>query len=337
MSTERTSQGPLVSIIVPVYNSGAHLLPCVRSILAQTHENIELILIDDGSTDESGALCDALASDDRRVLVRHQANGGIASAQNAGVDLATGDFITFCDNDDLMAPRMLERLVGLIESTGADMSCCRWRNVGASQGEAELAKHSDDPFGTSIVFHDAAKAYQTVFSVAVRRLLRVELKYFSEANWGKLYRSHLFEGVRFPDGRYAQDVAVAMTLYERMSTVVSCNDALYYWLQRGDSVSHAVKSTGYYSDIVHAHLASFDTAMRMGITPARAYSGLKTLRFERRSAKTAGDRATYSADVAAVRARLRRLSVGQRLLCGLLYLQRAIEVQVYNRTVHRRR
>lgn len=337
MTAEVTPGRPLVSIIVPVYNSAMHLYPCVRSILAQTYENLEVILIDDGSTDGSDAICDSLAADDSRIQVRHQPNGGIASAQNAGLDIATGDLITFCDNDDLMTPRMLERLVELIESADADMSCCRWRNVGASQGEAELAKHGDDPFGTSIVFHDAAKAYQMVFSVAVRRLLRLELRYFSEANWGKLYRSSLFDGVRFPDGRYAQDVAVAMTLYERISTVVSCTDTLYYWLQRGDSVSHAVKSTGYYSDIVRAHLASFDIAVRMGITPARAYAGLKTLRLERRSANTAKERAVYAADVTAVRDRLARLSIGQRLLCELLYLQRAIEVQVYNRTVHRRR
>ncbi|MFJ2368630.1 glycosyltransferase family 2 protein [Microbacterium sp. NPDC087665] len=337
MTSEDPVLRPLVSIIVPVYNSGAHLLPCVRSILAQTHAHLELILIDDGSTDDSGALCDRLAQEDSRVIVRHQANGGIAAAQNAGLDIASGALITFCDNDDLMAPRMLERLVDLIESTGADMSCCRWRNVGASQGEAELAKHSDDAFGTFEVFGDPGKAYQTVFSVAVRRLFRKELKYFSEANWGKLYRSHLFEGVRFPAGRYAQDVAVAMTLYERMSTVVSCSDALYYWLQRGDSVSHAVKSTSYYSDIVHAHLTSFDVALRLGITPARAFSGLKTLRFERRSAKTEQERAVFDADVADVRRRTAQLSFWQLALCELLYLQRALEVQVYNRTIHRRR
>lgn len=337
MTSDSTASHPLVSIIVPVYNSAVHLRPCVRSILDQTYENLEVILIDDGSTDDSGAICDAFAVEDARVRVVHQANGGIASAQNAGLDRATGDLVTFCDNDDLMVPRMLERLVTLMQETGADMGCCRWRNVGASQGPAEVAKHRDDPFGSSLVFDDAAKAYQLVFSVAVRRLLRLELKYFSEANWGKVYRSHLFEGVRFPDGRYAQDVAVAMSLYERTSTVVSCTDALYYWLQRGDSVSHAVKSTGYYSDIVQAHLTSFDAALRMGITPARAYSGLKTLRFERRSAITSADQAIYAADVRAVRTRLRRLSLGQRVLCQLLYLQRAIEVQVYNRTVHRRR
>lgn len=337
MTAPSSARGVLVSVIVPVYNAGDHLLPCVRSILAQTHRDVEVILVDDGSTDGSATLCDELSEQDARVRVVHQANGGIASAQNAGLDVARGALITFCDNDDLLAPRMLERLVGLIESTGADMSCCRWRNVGASQGQAELARHDDDALGSFEVFDDAARAYQMVFSLAVRKILRLELKYFSEANWGKLYRAHLFEGVRFPDGHYAQDVAVAMTLYERIRTVVSCTDPLYFWLQRGDSVSHAVKSTRYYSDIILAHLESFDTALRLGITPARAYSGLKTLRYERRSVSSAEERRTYESDVAAVRERVGRLTLGQRVVCQILHLQRALEVQVYNRTVHRRR
>ncbi|HEY8943007.1 MAG TPA: glycosyltransferase family 2 protein, partial [Polyangiaceae bacterium] len=209
-----TANPPRVSVIVPVYDSGPHLEPCVRSILAQTYTDLEIILIDDGSTDGSGDACDALAAEDVRIRVVHQDNGGIARAQNAGLAIARGELITFCDNDDLMLPRAVERLVGLIDSTGADMSCCRWRNVGASRGQSELAGLADQPFGRVEVFENAAKAYQLVFSVAVRRLLRKELKYFSEANWGKLYRADLFHEVRFPDGRFAQDVAVAMTLYE---------------------------------------------------------------------------------------------------------------------------
>lgn len=327
----------LVSVIVPVYNAGAHLEPCVRSILDQTHANLELILIDDGSTDESGAVCDLLAEADSRIVVRHQANGGIAAAQNAGLDIARGALITFCDNDDLMAPRMIERLTGLIESTGADMSCCRWRNVGASQGVTEMEKHADDPFGEVAVFDNPAKAYQAVFSLLLRRLFRVELRYFSEANWGKLYRAHLFDGVRFPEGRYAQDVAVAMPLYARMSKVASCSDALYYWLQRGDSVSHALRSTQYYSDIIQAHLMSFDTAIDLGLTPARAYTGLRTLRLERRSARTPEERALYTVDRVAVRRRLARLNMRERVLCAALYVLRRLEVVVYDMTVHRRR
>lgn len=337
MTADRRASAALVSVVVPVYNSAAHLGACVRSILDQTHRELEVILVDDGSTDGSGALCDRLADADQRVRVLHQENGGIAAAQNAGLDAATGELITFCDNDDLMLPRMLERLVEILESTGADMSCCRWRNLGASRGTTEMRSHGDDTFGPVTVIPDPARAYQTVFSLAMRRLLRIEARYFSEANWGKLYRARLFDGVRFPSGRYAQDVAVAMSLYARMSRVASCVDVLYYWLQRGDSVSHALRSTQYYSDIVHAHLESFDVALRMGITPARAYSGLMTLRFERRSAVTGVDRAIYLADREQVRARVRRLTFGQRLRCRLLYLLRAAEVQVYNRTVHRRR
>lgn len=335
--TDVVPSSTLVSIIVPVYNASAHLEPCVRSILAQTHERLELILVDDGSTDGSGEVCDRLAAEDPRIVVRHQANGGIARAQNAGLDLATGALITFCDNDDLMAPRLVERLVGLIESTGADMSCCRWRNVGASQGAFELEKHRDDPFGRHIVFDDPGVAYQTVFSLALRKLFGVELRYFSEANWGKLYRAELFDGIRFPDGQYAQDVAVAMPLYARMSSVASSEDALYYWLQRGDSVSHRERSARYYSDIVRAHLRSFDEARALGILPARAYTGIATLKYEGRSVRTDEDARRYDADRIAVRERLRALGLWRRAVCRLIFWERMVEVKVYNLTVHRRR
>ncbi|KNY07442.1 glycosyltransferase [Microbacterium sp. GCS4] len=337
MTQEHSTLTRKVSVIVPVYNAGSHLMPCVRTILAQTHRDIEVILVDDGSTDDSGAICDDLARADHRIRVLHRANGGIAAAQNAGLDVATGEFITFCDNDDLMAPRMLERLLDLMVVTDADISCCRWRNVGASRGAAELLAHADDASGEYIVFDDPAAAYQGVFSLVHRRLRGVELRYFSEANWGKLYRAELFDGVRFPAGRFAQDVAVAMTLYRRAQKVVSCSDALYFWLQRGDSVSHALKSTAYYSDIVAAHLASFDVARSMGITPARAYSGLKTLRLEKRSRTTATDDKVYQEDRRAVRRRLAQLSILETLKCQALYLLRRCEVVVYNITIHRRR
>lgn len=337
MSPGRSDPASLVSVIVPVYNAGAHLAPCVRSILEQTHSRIEVILVDDGSDDGSGAVCDAFAAEDPRVVVIHQRNGGIAVAQNAGLDVATGGLITFCDNDDLMAPKMIERLVDILDSSGSDMSCCRWSNVGASRGREELEKHSDDAFGEVVVFDDPAVAYQNVFTLTFRRIFRQELRYLSEANWGKLYRAELFDGIRFPAGRYAQDVAVAMRLYERMGSVASCDDAMYFWLQRGDSVSHGLRSVSYYSDIVAAHIESFDVARRLGIVPARAVGGMRTIRLERRATKTREDRARYDADRAAVQRRMRSLPRGVRLRCEALYLIRLLETQVYRLTVHRRR
>ncbi|MFT4260667.1 glycosyltransferase family 2 protein [Microbacterium sp.] len=333
----RGRPGPLVSVIIPVYNAQAYLAACVGSILAQTHEELQIILVDDGSTDASGRICDELASEDDRVEVVHQPNGGIAVAQNTGLDRARGALITFCDNDDLMDPRMIARLVQILEDGDADMSCCRWRNVGASRAQDELRAHEHDPLGESIVFTGAARAYQLIFSLTLRRLGGNELRYFSEANWGKLYRRELFDGIRFPSGRYAQDVAVAMQLYRRMTRVASCGDALYYWLQRGDSVSHGMRSTSYYHDIVTAHAASFDTSIELGILPARAYTGLRTVDVERRSIRTPQDRALYESDRQAFRDRLRRLTWNQRVTCRLLFTLRMLEVKVYNVTIHRRR
>jgi len=285
-----------VSIIVPVFDAAEHLRACVDSILAQTHRDTQVILIDDGSTDGSGRICDEVAALDDRVVVSHRENGGIAVAQNAGLDLATGDLVTFCDNDDLMDPRMIARLVQILEDADADMSCCRWENVGASVAMDALVAGADAEPGRVVVLERPGAAYQTVFSLVLRRLARRELDYFSEANWGKLYRRRLFDTVRFPEGVYAQDVAVAMDLYGQMGRVASCSDRLYYWVQRGDSVSHSLRSTAYYHDIVRAHARSFTAAVDAGILPARAWYGLTALRFERRSARTAAEHALVSAD-----------------------------------------
>ncbi len=337
MSADRTPPNLTVSVIVPVFDAAAHLEACVTSILAQTHTDLEVILVDDGSRDGSGELCDRLAERDERVRVIHQPNGGIGAAQNAGLDLASGAFVTFCDNDDLMSPHLVERLLEILTAADADMSCCRWYNVGASAAAEALARHSGDAPGDVLVFQNAAQSYQTVFSVALRRLARQELRYFSEANWGKLYRAELFDGIRFPIGRFAQDVAVAMDLYLRVRRVASCTDRLYFWLQRGDSVSHSLRSASYYRDIVAAHSRSFDAALDNAILPARAYYGLTALRFERAQAHTSAERAAYLADRREVRARRRRLRLRQRLACEALLLMRRAEVFVYDRTVHRRR
>lgn len=337
MSSDHPLSESTVSVIVPVYNSVEHLGSCVASILGQTHEQLDVILVNDGSTDGSGDLCDEIAAQDSRVRVIHQSNAGIGAAQNAGLDAAVGSFVTFCDNDDLLSPRLVERLLGILVEADADMSCCRWWNVGASAALTAWEEHRDDAAGDVLVFDDPARSYQTVFSVALRRLRNDELRYFSEANWGKLYRAHLFEGLRFPEGRYAQDVAVAMDLYERMRRVASCSDRLYFWLQRGDSVSHSLRTATYYRDIVHAHARSFDVALSRGILPARAYYGLTALRFERRSARTSTEIEAYRADRELVRSRLSRLTFSQRVLCSALRAIRQAEVFVYDRTVHRRR
>ncbi|HEO6958832.1 TPA: glycosyltransferase family 2 protein, partial [Streptococcus agalactiae] len=97
-----------VTVIIPIYNSEAYLKECVQSVLQQTHPLIEVILIDDGSTDNSGEICDNLSQEDNRILVFHKKNGGVSSARNLGLDKSTGEFITFVDSDDFVAPNMIE-------------------------------------------------------------------------------------------------------------------------------------------------------------------------------------------------------------------------------------
>lgn len=329
--------GALVSVIVPVYNAAGFLEKTVGSIQAQTHAALQIILVDDGSADGSGTICDNLAAADSRVTVIHQTNHGIAAAQNAGLDAARGEFITFCDNDDLMAPRLVERLLALLLETDADMSCCRWLNLGASVAEDGLRAHADDPPGKAIMIDDPARAYQHVFSLAHRKLCHAELRYFSEANWGKLYRRELWQNVRFPESRFAQDVAVSLDLYLQMRRVASCADALYIWIQRPQSVSHRTKTTSYFHDIVRAHGHAFELSLEAGIVPARAYGGLMTLRLERASVRTASERRMYAEDARYVESLMARLTWEQRALCRLLFVVRRAETAVYRLTVHRRR
>ena len=114
----------LVSVIIPVYNVEKFLDRCVRSVLAQTYNNLEIILVDDGSPDRSGEMCDSLAKEDSRIVVFHKQNGGVSDARNYGTTHAKGEYITFVDSDDYVAPNYVEYLMSLITKYDADTSCC---------------------------------------------------------------------------------------------------------------------------------------------------------------------------------------------------------------------
>lgn len=368
MENYAKNENPLVSIIVPVYNSAKYLSGCVDSILAQTYKNIELILVDDGSKDNSGKICDSYASKDSRVKVMHQQNGGISRAQNAGLDAASGEFIAFADNDDILDCKNIEILLNAILQSGASMSKAKWQQFGLSsleqiKKEAGLGARglsADKSQATARlenlpqikIVKNPLKAYQTVFCKIFRIIgnklgKNSETRYFNEANWCRLYKREVWEGVRFPEGKFAQDTAMASVLYSRMDYVAHVDAVLYYWLQRADSVTHKMRDAGFYHDHIDAVRANWDLCLEHNVVPARSYyTMVGNLRYERCALKSGENtlnggknsdaeiqkiyEKNYAKDVEFAKSAVKKLTILQRAQCFTMACVRNLEKIIYD-------
>ena len=216
---------PLISIIVPVYRVESYLSRCVDSLLAQTYQNLEIILVDDGSPDQCPAICDACAERDVRVKVIHQENKGLSGARNAGIDAASGEYLAFVDSDDYVSPHFIEELYQLLQDTGCAIGQCRFSYV---KGDG-LVEESDSAFciyrGESLMeqlYGPEEKA--TCFVVA----------------WNKLYRAELFKetGIRYPEGRIHEDEATTYRLFHEAKKLAFLDRALYgYYTENGGSIT----------------------------------------------------------------------------------------------------
>ena len=263
------------------------------------------------------------------------------SSQNAGLDSRRGRFIAFADNDDILDRHNIEYLLHALLSTGASMSKARWRQFGLSQRDevARLAQAGAKDPSTVTVFHDPLRAYQTVFCKSLRLLgqacgRRTEARYFNEANWCRLYRRNVWDGIRFPDGVYAQDVMVAGLLYERMDTVVDIDVVLYHWLQSPESVTHAQRGFDFYHDNVDAGVKNFSLALGHGIIPMRSYyTMVGALTEERSSPDFAQNAARHDEDRSVVGSLVHKLSIAARTTCSIKRLIRLAEKDVYDRKV----
>lgn len=331
---------PLVSIIVPVYNAEDYLRYCVDSILQQSYANLEVILVDDGAKDSSPQICDEFAAQDNRVTVIHQENGGIAKAQNTGLDAAHGEYIAFADNDDILDRHNIEYLLHALQNTGADMSKARWRQFGVSQLDEvaqEAATGAETPSKITVFEHPLA-AYQTVFCKSLRiigdKLGRsTEARYFNEANWCRLYKRELWDGIRFPEGMYAQDVMVAGDLYIRMRKVADLGVNLYNWLQSAGSVTHQERSFGFYHDNFAAGAANFRLCLEQGVRPGRSYYTLVGALHEETTAPDFSDALNeqqHKADQDELNELLGKLSYVQHLHCAMIRQIRLLEKHIYD-------
>lgn len=211
---------PIISIIIPVYNVEEFISKCIESILSQTFKNFELILVNDGSTDRCGEICDEYARKDKRIHVIHKANGGQSTARNVALDIAKGKYIGFVDGDDYIASDMYEQLYDAMVSYDADISVC---------GRYNVSNNKITPFftmDTSLVMNSKE---------TIRRLLVYDN--IDSSPCDKLFSSVLFDNIRFPSGYICEDVAVVYKLIEEASKIVHTGKPLYYYLQRQGSTS----------------------------------------------------------------------------------------------------
>lgn len=205
-----------ISVLVPVYNVAPYLKRCVESLLAQTYTDFEVLLVDDGSTDGSAAICDECAANDKRIQVVHQDNQGVSAARNTGLDWAraqaTSEYITFVDSDDWVEPNYLDELAKGI-ATGSDIACV---------GHARVDSHG----------YRARQFVETSWRIVTPEDYIVSDDTFARVSaWGKLYRKDLFDGVRYPDGRIMEDAFTTPIVIAKAAKVAMCEKALYnYYL-----------------------------------------------------------------------------------------------------------
>lgn len=216
---------PVISVIVPVYRVEKYLADCVDSILAQTFTDFELILVDDGSPDHCGAICDEYAQKDSRIRVIHQENQGLSGARNSGIDVAQGEFITFIDSDDLVSPVYIELLYSGVVTHDADISCCKM--ISFNDGE-NTSSYSGLPNSIDTRCFSGREAVLSVYNGTGEVGI-----------WacGKLYRRYLFRKHRFPVGKIHEDQAVVPVVLYEAKCVVSINSSQYYYRTRPGSIT----------------------------------------------------------------------------------------------------
>lgn len=213
----------IISVIVPIFNVENVLNRCIESIVTQTYKNIEIILVDDGSSDNSGVICDEWAKEDRRITVIHKKNGGAASARNYGLEIAKGEYIGFVDSDDYIAADMYELLISNMESD-IDITCC----------------------GTATLYPNRMKLRPVLYDNAPRKMLFTNqeaikelllLRYLSFSPCDKLFRREFFNSIRFPVGKVCEDLPVIYECVKKSQKVINIGQIKYFYCYRENSVS----------------------------------------------------------------------------------------------------
>lgn len=228
----------LISVVVPIYKVEKYLNRCIHSLLAQTYRNLEIILVDDGSPDKSGDMCDDFATQDDRIVVIHKQNGGLSDARNTGIEAASGEYLFFLDSDDAIHEETLEILWNNLKETEADISVCDY--LAYFEGNAidtMLPRQNRHYFSNT-------EALQKIFdpTYGVQMVICTN----------KLYKKNLWDNIRFPVGKIHEDEFTTYKLIHKAQSIVYTDLQLYYYLQRSDSITGAGKITRKHFQVLDA-------------------------------------------------------------------------------------
>ncbi|MDY3745755.1 MAG: glycosyltransferase family 2 protein [Lachnospiraceae bacterium] len=212
---------PLVSVIIPVYNVEMYLERCIKSILNQSYKYIEIVLVDDGSTDSSGLLCDKFANLDKRIRVIHKRNGGLSDARNAALDIISGSWVTFVDSDDWVDKDYVKEMLLAAEGTKSAIAAAVYINV---KDEEKNNKKTCNKKKIKVL--DNAEAVEAL----------LYQRYYTTAACCKLFSAKLWRNVRFPVGKLYEDVHTVYEVFKKANKVAFLNKVLYFYFQRSGSI-----------------------------------------------------------------------------------------------------
>lgn len=228
-----------ISVIVGIYKTEKLLSRCIESILDQTYRNLEIILIEDGSPDRCGQICEHYRSLDQRIKVVHKRNGGISEVRNIGVELATGEYIAFVDSDDFIHNTYIEKLYMLCKKYNAQIAQCGFAKVTDTKGKPKMIDNSYE----EIKIYSNKEMLYNLFN---------ENYVCSVVVWSKLYHKHIFRNIRFPVGRLHEDEAVIHKLFYESNRIAVTREPLYYYCISGESITRSAYSPNKI-DIIQAY------------------------------------------------------------------------------------
>lgn len=210
----------LISVIVPIYKVEKYILRCVNSIINQTYQNLEIILVDDGSPDNCPKICDEFADGDSRIKVIHKENGGLSDARNAGMDIASGEFIVFVDSDDYIDCDMVSKMYNVMMKDGSDVVSCGVKWV--DEKDTVIYETKSDK-------NEILNRNEAMYEIIIDGKLKQHV-------WNKMYKTKLIRGTLFEKEKYHEDVFWSYQVFGKARKTSVIVDSLYYYVQRGNSI-----------------------------------------------------------------------------------------------------